>query len=242
MLVIDRVELVFVDQPLEVRKLERDHPVRRQQMRHARSEVVEIRDLRQHIVADDEIGLPSLGHKALRKLQAEEFDKRRNILLARDFRHVGRRLDAESRERQAAENAEADIRRCSRSRTPGSSRRGQAGRLIISQYRRACSTQDVEYDEKYAYSVKMCSGFTYSCSCTRKHSLQTSACKRKVGLHLIDLVGRAESFRKAETSPSRRKSLRVGRCIGGTSCAHALDRSPSHFREGRLALTLLDRR
>ena len=38
-----------------------------------------------------------------------------------------------------------------------------------------CSTQEVEYDEKYAYSLKMWSGCTYSLSCTRKHCSQTSA-------------------------------------------------------------------
>src|SRR5262245_61658855 len=49
------------------------------------------------------------------------------------------------------------------------------------QYLRACSTHDVEKPEKYAYSVNMCSGLTYSCSCTRKQLPQTSTCSGKYG-------------------------------------------------------------
>ena len=100
MLVIDRVELVFVDQPLEVGKLERNHPVWSQKMRHSRGEVVEVRDLRQDIVADDEIGLPPLGCESLRELQAEEFNKGRNIFLLRDCGYVGGRFDADYRNAQ----------------------------------------------------------------------------------------------------------------------------------------------
>ena len=64
-------------------------------MRHSRGEIVEVGDLRQHIVADDEVGRLTLGHQALRELQAEEFDQRRNILLARHFGDIGGRLDAD---------------------------------------------------------------------------------------------------------------------------------------------------
>ncbi len=94
MLMIDGVELVLVDQPLEMRKLERDHAVRRQQMRHAGGEVVEVRHLRQHIVADDEVGLLAFGGEPLRERETEEFDQRRNVLSPRHFGHVGGGLDA----------------------------------------------------------------------------------------------------------------------------------------------------
>ena len=112
MLVIDRVELVLVDEPLKMRELERDHTVRRQKMRHPCGEVVEIGDLRQHIVADDEVGPPTLGHESLRELQAEELDKSGNILLARHCGHVGGRLDADHGNTQRQEVLKRDIRRC----------------------------------------------------------------------------------------------------------------------------------
>ena len=91
---IDRVELVFVDQPLKVGKLERNHAVRSKKMRHPRGEVIEVGDLRQHIVADDEVGRPPFGYESLRKPQAKEFDKCRNILLARHCGNIGGWFDA----------------------------------------------------------------------------------------------------------------------------------------------------
>ena len=90
---IDRVELVVLNQSLKMRELERDHPVRGQQVRHSCREVVKIGNLRQYIVADDEIGLAPLGDKTLRKIQAEELDQRRNILRARRLGNVCSWLD-----------------------------------------------------------------------------------------------------------------------------------------------------
>src|SRR5262249_12377239 len=103
MFVVDRVELILVDEPLKMGDLECDHTVRRKQMRHSCGEVVEIRDLRQHIVADDEICLPPLGHELLRKLQAEKLDESGNILLARRLGHIGGWLDADHRNAQRQE-------------------------------------------------------------------------------------------------------------------------------------------
>ena len=94
MLVINRVELVLVNKPFKMRKLECDHPVRRKKMRHPRGKVVEIGDLRQNVIANNEIGLPPFGFQALRKLQAEEFNERWNIFLARNFSDISRWLDA----------------------------------------------------------------------------------------------------------------------------------------------------
>src|SRR5262245_23895504 len=59
MLMIDRVELVVLDQSFEMRELERDDSVRSQQVGHSRRKVIEIRNLRQHIVADDKISFAS---------------------------------------------------------------------------------------------------------------------------------------------------------------------------------------
>ena len=56
-LVVDRIELVFRDEPLEVRNLDRYNALRSQEVGHARDEVVELRHLRQNIVGDDQIGV-----------------------------------------------------------------------------------------------------------------------------------------------------------------------------------------
>src|ERR1700738_3768990 len=94
MLVIDGVELVLVNEPLKMGELERDHTIRSQQMHHSRSEIVEIGDLGEHIVANDEVCPPTLGHELLCELPAEKLDEGRNILLARGFCHIGGRLNA----------------------------------------------------------------------------------------------------------------------------------------------------
>src|SRR5215208_4964005 len=100
MLMIDRVELILVDEPLEMRKLQRDHAVRSQQMRHARRKIVEVRHLRQHIVADDEIGGLAFGYEFLRKPKTEEFDQRRNVFAPGYFGNIGGRLDTRHRNTQ----------------------------------------------------------------------------------------------------------------------------------------------
>ena len=53
---VDGVELVLRDQPLEVRELERDHALRLEQARHAADEVVEVGHLREDVVGDDQVG------------------------------------------------------------------------------------------------------------------------------------------------------------------------------------------
>ena len=100
---IDGVELVLVDQPLEMRELERDHAVRRQQMRHAADEIIEVRHLRQNVVADDEVGLLAFGGEPLRERQPEKLDQRRNILAPRHLGHVGGGLDPDDRHAERQE-------------------------------------------------------------------------------------------------------------------------------------------
>src|SRR5690242_591633 len=58
---------------------------------------MEIRHLRQDVVADDEIGPPPLRHKAPREIEPEELDQCRNIPAAGSFRHIGGGLDAQHR-------------------------------------------------------------------------------------------------------------------------------------------------
>src|ERR1700724_350704 len=103
MLVVDGIELVAVNEPLKVRKLQCDHAVGRQQVRHFCGEIVEIRHLRQNVVADNQSCMLTLGDKLLRKLQAEELDQGGNALPAGGLGHVGGRFDARHRHAERQE-------------------------------------------------------------------------------------------------------------------------------------------
>src|SRR5262249_40459533 len=65
MLVIDRVELVPVNEPLKMGELERDHTIWGQHMHHSCGKIIEISDLRRNIVTNNEIGLHTLRHELL---------------------------------------------------------------------------------------------------------------------------------------------------------------------------------
>ncbi len=97
MLVVDGIELIFGDQPFKMRHLDGDDAFGRQEMRHADNEVVEFRYLRQHIIGDDQIGVPAVDHHLSRSFGTEEGDHRRNACLSRGFRHIGSGFDAENR-------------------------------------------------------------------------------------------------------------------------------------------------
>ena len=66
-------------------------------MCHADDEVVEFRYLRQHIVGDDQIGVPAVDHHLSRSFGTEEGDQRRNACLSRGFGHIGSGFNAENR-------------------------------------------------------------------------------------------------------------------------------------------------
>src|SRR5205085_11126259 len=61
-------------------------------------EVVEVRDMREHVVPDQEVGAPARRGEPRRGLAAEELDFRRNPPLARDLGDVRGRLDPEHRD------------------------------------------------------------------------------------------------------------------------------------------------
>src|SRR5215831_1535336 len=64
MLVIDGIELVLDHKAFEVRELQRNNPFRSQQSGHSSGEVVEVRNLRQNIISDDQVGTLPLRHQA----------------------------------------------------------------------------------------------------------------------------------------------------------------------------------
>ncbi len=95
-LVVDRVELVVLDQPEQVGELHRDHAARLEQDRHAADEVVEVRHVGQHVVAQQQVGPDAVGDHLGRRRPAEELDPAGHApLLQRHLGHVRGRLHAQ---------------------------------------------------------------------------------------------------------------------------------------------------
>ena len=94
-LVVDGVELVVPHQLEEVRELHGDDAVGGEQRGHAADEVVEVGHVREHVVAQQQVGSRALVAEPRRQLGAEELDQRRDPAFLRRRRDVGRRLDAE---------------------------------------------------------------------------------------------------------------------------------------------------
>ena len=92
---VDRVVLHALEQPRQVRELEGRRPFRREQDRHAGNEVVQVRHLREHVGAEDEVGVPAFGDEPLGEFAAEELDEHWHAALLRRLCYVRRRVDAE---------------------------------------------------------------------------------------------------------------------------------------------------
>src|ERR1700758_2134400 len=97
MLMVNGVELIALNEPLQMREFEGDDTVRLQKKLHSAHEIVKIRHLGKDIVADDEIGPQTFCHHLLCQRRAEEFDSRGDALLDSSFRHIGGRLYAKHR-------------------------------------------------------------------------------------------------------------------------------------------------
>ena len=91
---VHRVELGRFHQPVQVRKLHVHQPAGLESRPQASNEVVDVWHVGQHVVADDEVGLPALCGQALRQGHAEELLKRLHALLARGFGRACRGLYA----------------------------------------------------------------------------------------------------------------------------------------------------
>ena len=95
---IDRVVLQVLDELREVRELERRRPTGCEQRRDALDEVVDVRDLRQDVVAENEVGLPALLCELASQVRAEELRHRFHPERDGRVRDIQRRLDAEHRD------------------------------------------------------------------------------------------------------------------------------------------------
>ena len=94
MLVVDRVVLEPFEQPSQMRELECGGAPQRAGWKPLH-EVVQVGNLREHVVPQHEIGRPPLVDQALRKLDAEEIDERLDTPLLRRARNIGSRIDPE---------------------------------------------------------------------------------------------------------------------------------------------------
>ena len=96
MLVVDGVVLVLLHQPAQVRKLERHDSFRFQHDLNAAHEIVQVRHLRQHVIADDKVRPLSVPHHFAGGGAAEELDQGWNAFFDRHLGHVCGRLDSQS--------------------------------------------------------------------------------------------------------------------------------------------------
>ncbi len=115
---IDRIELILLDEPLQMRKLHRDNAALLQQQLHPLHEVIDVRNMGQHIVTEQQVGLTVFSSDRERCLLAEESHGRRDAFLYRRPCDVGRGLDTQARYACALEMLQADSRRCWRSPSP----------------------------------------------------------------------------------------------------------------------------
>src|SRR5579864_5758408 len=95
MFVIDRIKFGMFQQSQKMWKLYGDRAARFEQLAESGYEVVEIRNVREDVVADDEIGCAVLAFQTLRGLHAEERDLRSYPACDCRCRDVCRGLDAE---------------------------------------------------------------------------------------------------------------------------------------------------
>ena len=148
-LVIDRVELVLARSAASGAGTPSSSPLRLEQELHPADEVVQIGNVGEHVVPDHEIRrLPSAPTTAPSRVQRT----RRASGCPRSsaaFGHVGRRLDAQAQERRVLGSTAAGSRRCWRARPQGSDGRRRSDRPSA-HVAPACSSQLVEYEEKYA--------------------------------------------------------------------------------------------
>ena len=92
-LVINRIPLPALNESHKVGKLHRQDAIRSEQHLYTGDKIVQVWDVREHIVADQQIGA-ALRSQRLRGAPAEEFDPCRDSAFASDFGDICRRLDA----------------------------------------------------------------------------------------------------------------------------------------------------
>ena len=147
-LVVDRVELGALHQRQQVLHLDRHPPVVGHQRPQPLGEPDHVRDVRVDVVQAHQIGGTVLGRTARPRLRREERGERRHSLLPRRLPHVHRRLDAQAPDPpldDVLQQVAVVARHLDHERV-----RAQPQPLHRVRRRTcaACSTQDVENEEK----------------------------------------------------------------------------------------------
>ena len=119
---VDRVELVLVDQAQQVRELDRDDAVGREQDPEARDEVVQVGNLGEHVVGGDHVRAPALGGQRSWRARRRRTRPGSGRRAPRPPRRRSRPARSRAPECRARRSAAADSRRCSRPRRPGAGR------------------------------------------------------------------------------------------------------------------------
>ena len=88
---VNRVELVFLHEPHQMRKLEGDDPVLVEQNLHPADKTIQIRYMGENIVPDDQIRMSALRRQITCGVLTEETDQRRNTSLNGRLGYIARR-------------------------------------------------------------------------------------------------------------------------------------------------------
>ncbi len=127
-LVVDRVELVARHQPRQVRELDRDHALGREHPLDAADEVVQVGDVRQHVVGDEQVRPPALGGEAGRLAPGRRTRPPSRSPAPAPPRRRWRRARRRAPVCPARRRAGAGSRRCWRAPPPGCPRRARSAR------------------------------------------------------------------------------------------------------------------
>ena len=207
---VDGVPLALVDQAHQVRELHRDRAAGVEQHLHAGNEVVEIRNVGEHVVAEQEIGAPA------RRVQPPPSRRRRNpqrwyARLPAPRRRRWRRVRCRARESRGRESTAAGSRRWRRSRRRYARRRGQAHQS--SDPRSACNGRA-------------------SSSRTRRSRRSRRRCPPRSRTARAAPAGSFRRRRRAagRTAPSRWPARRRHSCWRAASCRGRRIRPRGHFR------------
>src|SRR6185503_7556056 len=97
MLVVNRVELIFVHEPHQMRELHGNHSRALQQHLQACDKVVDVGYMCEDIISEQQIGLFSLRDKLTGGFYTEEFNERRNSFALRHCSNIGSGLNTKNR-------------------------------------------------------------------------------------------------------------------------------------------------
>src|SRR5688572_7684823 len=98
MLMVNRVKLILIHQAHQMWKLQGDHALAFKQDLKAFDKIIECRNMRQNIVADDQIGTDTLLHQPAGHGFTEKLYLSRDVPFNGRFCDIGRRLDPKNRD------------------------------------------------------------------------------------------------------------------------------------------------